>query len=228
MPAAAIIGSALIGGGLSYLGSRKQADASQQAAQTQANAANQAAQTEWNMFQTTRQDLSPWLDAGKQGLGDLSSLMQPGGALTQTFDNSKFTLDPGYNFRLSQGDQAIKQLAASKGQFYSGNMGRALDAYNQGLASNEYANAYARYMNDQNALYGRLAGLSSMGLGAGRALGGFGASAANAIGSGITGAGDALAGGYLNSANALASGYGGIANSFNQGVKNYIDYSKLF
>ncbi len=225
MPAAAIIGSALLGGGLSYLGSRTQADAAGKAASTQANAANDAAKVQWDMFQTNRSDMAPWMDAGKQNLNYLSSLMQPGGSLTQTFDNSKFVQDPGYDFRLNQGSEAIKRLAASNGQFFSGGMGRALDEYNQNFASNEFANAYGRYMNNQNALYNRLAGLANTGQTAARTLGTLGANAANAVGSDMITAGNATANGYLNAADATASGYSGIANAIGGGMKNYLYYS---
>jgi len=222
MPAAAIIGSALIGGGLSFLGSKSQSDAAKQAAQTQANAANDAAQVQWNMFQTNRADMAPWMDAGKQSLNYLSGLMQPGGELTQTFDNSKFVKDPGYDFRLQQGSRAIKDLAASKGQFFSGGMGRALDEYNQNFASNEYANAYSRYMNNQNALYNRLAGIANTGQTAVRNLGTLGANAANAAGNYTMTAGNDLANGYMNAADATASGYSGMANAIGGGVNNYL------
>lgn len=224
MPAAAIIGSALIGGGLSYLGSKSQSDAAGKAAQTQANAANDAAQVQWNMFQTNRADMAPWMDSGKQSLNYLSSLMQPGRALTQTFDSSKFVQDPGYDFRLNQGSDAIKKLSASRGQFFSGNMGKALDEYNQNFASNEYANAYGRYMNNQNALYNRLAGLANTGQTAARTVGTLGANAANAVGSNMIAAGNDTANGYLNSADATASGYSGMADAVGGGVRNYLYY----
>lgn len=224
MPAAAIIGSALIGGGLSYLGSKAQSDAASRAARTQADAASDAARVQWNMFQTNRADMAPWMDAGKQSLNYLSGLMQPGGALTQTFDGPKFVKEPGYDFRLKQGSDAIKKLAASKGQFFSGGMGRALDEYNQNFASNEYANAYSRYMNSQNALYNRLAGLANTGQTAARTIGTLGADAAGAAGDYTVAAGNDIARGYLNAADATASGYAGIGNAIGGGVKNYLYY----
>lgn len=64
------------------------------------------------------------------------------------FSQAEFNADPGYQFRLDQGNRAIQNLAAATGNL---NSGRALkDAMNfsSGLASQEYQNAYGRYNND--------------------------------------------------------------------------------
>lgn len=66
------------------------------------------------------------------------------------FSDAEFKADPGYQFRLDQGNKAIQNLAAATGNL---NSGRALkDAMNfsSGLASQEYQNAYGRYNNDYN------------------------------------------------------------------------------
>ncbi len=224
MPAAAIVGSALIGGGLSYLGSRDQAKAATNAANAQKQGADSAAQLQWNMYQQNRSDMAPWRQAGQDNLMTLADLMKPGGYLTQTFDNTKFTADPGYDFRLNQGAEAIKRLSAANGKFFSGGMGKALDEYNQNYASNEFANAYSRYMNNQNSLYNRLAGLSNTGQVAASDTGNWGMSAANSAGRDAISGANAIGQGYMNDAGARACGYSGIADAIGAGVKNYLYY----
>ena len=52
--------------------------------------------------------------------------------------------DPGYQFRMQQGMDAVEQSAAAKGGFFSGQAGKDLTDYSQGLASTEYQGAYNR------------------------------------------------------------------------------------
>ena len=53
-------------------------------------------------------------------------------------------IDPGYAWRLQQGQQAIERSAAARGNYLSGGTARALEDYAQGQASQEYQNAYTR------------------------------------------------------------------------------------
>lgn len=52
--------------------------------------------------------------------------------------------DPGYQFRLQQGQQALERSAAAKGTLLTGGTLRDVQDYAQGLASNEYQNVYNR------------------------------------------------------------------------------------
>lgn len=52
--------------------------------------------------------------------------------------------DPGYEWRKSQGQNALSAGAAAAGNYGSGNLGTALIDYGQNAASGEYQNAYAR------------------------------------------------------------------------------------
>lgn len=66
-------------------------------------------------------------------MGQLQNLM--------TNPQSALQSDPGYQFRLQQGEQALARSGAAKGFVGSGNMATALTDYAQGLASQEYGNA---------------------------------------------------------------------------------------
>lgn len=65
-----------------------------------------------------------------------------------------FQADPGYQFRMDQGTAALNTSAATRGSGLSGATLKALSRYGQGLASQEYANAYGRYQDQRNFGYG--------------------------------------------------------------------------
>ncbi len=139
----AIIGSA-IGGAIS---ANKQAKAQSKAskyatdAQVQANKDNIAFQKE--IFEQQRQDVAPWRDIGVQALQSLKKGIDSG-----QFDPGAFTFnfeaDPGYQFRLQEGNKAMERSAAARGNLLSGGQAKALTQYNQGVASQEYGNAFSR------------------------------------------------------------------------------------
>lgn len=66
-----------------------------------------------------------------------------------------FQADPGYQFRLQQGQDSVQASAAARGMGLSGATLKALAKYGQGAASDEYQNAYSRYNNDRNFGYGQ-------------------------------------------------------------------------
>jgi hypothetical protein len=84
-----------------------------------------------------------------------SALLQP---YTKTFDYAPFSAptdvteqnDPGYQFRLQQGQQALERAAAARGTLLTGGTAKDEQAYGQGFASNEYSNVYNRAAQDYN------------------------------------------------------------------------------
>jgi hypothetical protein len=143
--------------------------------------------------------------------------------------------DPGYQFRLNQGMQALQNSAAARGGLLSGGTAKALTDYNQNAASGEYGNVYNRalqnyntnyntFTNDQTNLFNRLMALQSGGQVSANNLSASGITAAgNAANIGLTSAGQigqqynnagaANASGYINSANAINGAIGGAGNS---------------
>lgn len=76
-------------------------------------------------------------------------------AALQPYLNAKFqpgdlTQDPGYQFRLQQGQQAIDRSLGARGNLFSGNALKAAQEYGQGLADSTYNDAYQRWL-QQNA-----------------------------------------------------------------------------
>ncbi|KKL97736.1 hypothetical protein LCGC14_1831460, partial [marine sediment metagenome] len=58
-----------------------------------------------------------------------------------------FMTDPGYGFRIGEGERALERSAAARGGLLSGGYGRKLTRYAQDYASNEYTNVYNRISN---------------------------------------------------------------------------------
>lgn len=176
----------------------------------------------------------------------LSSLVNPSlgkaGSLLQPF-NQQFVAptsvteqnDPGFQFRLQEGDKALQASAAASGSLLSGGTLKELERYNQDYASNEYGNVYSRAFNEyaqrynqfqqqQTNTYNRLANLAGLGQTTAQQLGYMGQNAANnisstllgagsQIGQDITGAGTARASGYVGGANAIGGAVQGGANA---------------
>lgn len=178
-----------LGGGIDASNAASKAAGQQAAATQQANA------TQQGMYQQNYGNLYPWLAQGGQAGSQLNYLMGLGsptatgvntamggyGSLATPFSQTNWQMDPGYAFRLQQGQQALERSAAAKGMTLSGAQQKALTAYGQGMGSQEYQNAYNRYQTDQGNLYNRLAGISGTGLQAGSALAGVGQNVANQI-----------------------------------------------
>jgi hypothetical protein len=61
--------------------------------------------------------------------------------------------DPGYQFRLKQGLDAIQNSAAGKGVLHSGNTLKGLSDYGQESASQEYQNVYGRRLGESQKNY---------------------------------------------------------------------------
>ena len=86
---------------------------------------------------------------------------QPFGAEFE-FDAEDLQKDPGYQWRLNQGNKAVERSAAAGGMLGSGKTLKGLQRWSQGLASQEYDRAYGRSLGEfgqrrdqTRAAYGR-------------------------------------------------------------------------
>src|ERR1051325_5316117 len=109
--------------------------------------------------------LQPYEAAGQQGLDLMTKGIAPGGTFNTPFNNASFDLykDPSYNFRLQQGLQGLDRSAASKGLLNSGGAAKAVTRYGQGMASEEYQNAFNRFQTDTQNRYNRVRDLTGIG-----------------------------------------------------------------
>ena len=206
---AAIAASALVG-----------ADASKSAAATQADAATQANELLYKMYQEQKGLQEPFRGAGisaQNRLLDLLGLSQNKGAegygrYAKDFGMSDFTADPGYAFRLSEGQKALERNAAARGGLISGGALKAATRYGQDMGSQEYQNAFNRYQTNRSNQLAPLGSLLSSGQAAASnqaaAAGNYGTQA----GQGLTNIGAANAAGTMSSANALGNALGQYLN----------------
>ena len=240
---AAIIGSAAAGIGgaaIAAHGAGKAANAQEQASMYAADlnkqAADEALAEQKRQYDIGQQNLAPWLSTGKGALSTLSGLMQPGGDLTKQFQaptNVTEQNDPGYQFRLAEGQKALERSAAARGNLLTGATSKAINDYVQNSASNEYSNVYNRAFNEfqtnQANLYNRYAGLAGTGQTAANTLASAGQAygnnvsniltgTASNIGNAVENAAAARASGYAGSANAWSGALGGVSNSLTQSI----------
>jgi hypothetical protein len=193
---AAIVGSSLLGG-----------SAAKSAANTQAAAANRAAELQNEQYQQTRQDAMPWLKAGEGALNKLVGAVD-----YQKFGMDQFQQDPGYAFRLSEGQKALDRSAAARGGLISGGALKAAGRYGQEMGSQEYMNAFNRYQTERSAALNPLQSLAGVGQTTAQQLGQTGAANAANVGNLITGGAAAQAAGQVGMANAVTGGLGTYMN----------------
>jgi len=185
---------------------------------------------EWDSkYNTVRSDNAGYMALGQQGVEGYSGLLK---------DPTSITSNPGYQFRLNQGSQALDRSAAAKGQLFSGGAQAAQTQYAQDYASNEYDKALARYNTaigqgqtaqsrvdnagmttaaGKSGVYNALAQLATT-----RAAGLTGVAMQTA--SGKSGVGATQASLYQNSGNALAGLQTNIANNEQQTGTNVTNY----
>lgn len=179
----------LVGAGLNVAGGV----AGYKAAKTAAKAQRQAAESAQAQFR-------PYAQLGDQAAGEMRSRLNKN-ALLGDFTLQDFQADPGYNFRLSEGNKAIDRAAGARGSRYSGATLKAMQRFAQGLASDEFQRAYDRDANNRTMQYNFLAGPINAGQGASGTI-------ANYMGN----AGDARAAGTVGAASNL---WGGLSDAYN-------------
>lgn len=151
------------------------------------------------------------------------------------FSEAEFQADPGYQFRLDQGNQALQNSAAAAGNLNSGRALKDAMSFNSGLASQEYQNAYGRYNNDyltgfnshiqnyntgfnafntnQTNQYNKLAALAGMGQASASSLAGVSQNYAGQISNNLAQSANAQAAGAVGQSNAINQGLGSLANA---------------
>jgi len=219
-----LIGS-IASGVIGLFGAKSAADAQEKGARSASRVQDRASIRSLNFqrqtFNLIRKDLAPSRAIGTAALKELFAAR---GELTRPFTMADFEADPGFEFRREQGEQAIER---SLGPIEDS--GRAIKGalrFNQGLASQEFGNAFNRFQVGQGNRFNRLARLAGIGessIAQGNAAAAqFGQGAANTA----IGAGNAAAGGILNAANARAGGTinatNALTGAISSGINNQI------
>jgi hypothetical protein len=129
----------LIPAAAALIGSSMSSRAAKSAAQTSAQSADRATELQQRMYEESVARQQPFLETGTEMFNRLAAL-QRGGPEAQNF----LQMDPGYQFRLSEGMKALDRQAAARGGLISGGALRAAQRYGQDLGSQEFGAAYNR------------------------------------------------------------------------------------
>lgn len=180
------------------------ANAAQKAATTQAEAQSQANQLLYSMYKEQQGLQEPWRQAGLRALPQVEKIASEYKPFTMT----DMYQDPGYAFRLSEGQKALERSAAARGGLLSGGTGKALERFGQEMGSQEYGAARNRYIQDYLNRLSAQQTLAGYGTGATNALAAAASQYGQQAGAGLTDIAKAQAGGTVGAANALTGALG--------------------
>lgn len=151
--------------------------AQERAARSAREEAEKAQQYRQEMWEQAQETTAPYLDIGTQAGEQLMDALAPGAGYFdvdtpeytgpewqapeayegpewqagEAWDPSRIAEDPGYQFRLQQGQKAIERAAAAKGGRLGGSTLKELMRYGQGLASEEAGESYGRWAEQEAA-----------------------------------------------------------------------------
>jgi hypothetical protein len=214
MVAAAAVGAAAVGA----VGSTVAANS---AAGAQESAAQDASNTQMAMYNTSQQDLQPYMQLGTQEMPAYqSALTNLGNIQPFSYDGSDLTNNPAFQFASTQGLKAVENSNAARGLGYSGAQIKGAENFETGTAEQYYQNYYNQALQTYDTNYNTAAGKASSLSGAvqmgGNAAAGAGNNAintGNSIAANITGAGNAAAGADIATGNAVSGAASGVASS---------------
>lgn len=208
MPAAALVGAAVVGGIAQNRAAKKAASAQTRASResiaAQQSAEDRALDLQRPFFNAGYAANAALLDLTGVDRSKLRGEAEPGSPEDlSSYAKYDFKTDPGYDFRMGEGIKALDRSAAARGVLNSGGQGRKLVRYGQDYASNEYQN-----------VYNRIAQIAGFGRGASSESAGVIVNTGQNIGGALVNAGEARASGFAASGNALANALGQGAKAF--------------
>jgi hypothetical protein len=199
--AAGVVGGALIS-----------SDAAGDAADSQAQGTASGIAENRRQFDITQANQAPYLAAGKAALGTLASENDT------ALDPSKIQMDPGYQFGLTQGQQAIDRQTAAGGGRISGAALKAAAQYGTDYATTGYSAAYSRANQARTDRLNRLAALAGVGQTATQDIGALGARTAGANSALMVAAGNNAGAAQLAQGNIWGSAGNQIAALYGRGA----------
>lgn len=219
--AAAVVVSAAVSAYSANKAAKAQTAAAQQAGEVSQSQFEISRQDQLAQLAQQREDQKPWMEAGRASLAQLMEANRPGGEFEKTYERGAFEADPGYAFRLAEGQRGIENQARAGGGMYSGATLKALARFNSGLASQEFGAWDQRQNTAENMFEGRkankfnrLSSLAGVGQVANNVVGAAGQQTVNNISNlgannvqnqigALQNAGEARASGYVAQGNAV-------------------------
>jgi hypothetical protein len=202
---------AYVGAGASLASGYMQGEAAKKGAESIAAGTRYAADINKQMFDVTNENLRPYREQGQLTLKDLMTRMPE---LTRSYTAEDFNqgIDPGYQFRLAQGQKALENQYNRGGGLISGNVMQGMQDYTQGQASQEFGAAFGRNAATQTNIFNRLKGIADMGLGATGTTAEAATRTGESMGSAAIAGGQAQAAGQIGQAKAYGNTLQGMAN----------------
>ena len=222
--ATAIGVSAVVG----YAGAKMSADAQSKGAKSGAQAEERMGEAnlefQREMEASQREDFAPWTEAGGQALEKLWAGVQSGEFEVGQVDVKQ---DPGYQFRMDEGVEALDKSAASRGRLLSGAQNKAVIDYGQDTASQEYGKAYAREADQKARKYNMLSGISQQGQASAARQAGATSQLSQTGGNIMSNTGRSQNVAQQKVGAARAGAYQGAATATNQAAQNWMMYKAL-
>lgn len=125
------------------------------------------------------------------------------GSLMSNFTGEDVATEPGYQFGMDQGMQALDRSAAARGNLLSGATLKAAQRYGQDYAGTKFNDAYQRDNNNKNRTFNWLMGLTTMGQNSTVQAATANQQTGNALGNLALQQGNAQAAGLMGAANAF-------------------------
>jgi len=216
-PVTAVMGGTAV---LGAAGASNQARASRRAADAQVQSAAESARLQREMFDRQVALQEPFRQGGITSQNRIMELLGIGGDAAagdygrygRDFAMSDYEADPGYAFRLAEGNKALERSAAARGMVMSGQMFKGAQRFGQDLASQEYQNAFNRYQTNRSNQLNPLQSLMGAGQTSTNILTGEAGNLGRSLGENELGAGNARASGYIGSANAYTNAINQMGN----------------
>ncbi|MFW2098432.1 hypothetical protein ACG9ZL_19845 [Acinetobacter sp. ULE_I057] len=213
MVAAAVVGSAVVGGVMS---SQAQKKAAKSAASAQSESSQAGIDEQRRQFDAIQELMKPYVNAGTQGLGGQQDLLGLNGADKQQAAIDAINNSSAMQTYMQQGENSILQNASATGGLRGGNTQSALGQFRPQLLN--------QLVNQQ---YQNLGGLTSLGQNAAAGVGNAGMQSANNISNLMQSVGQAQAGSALAQGQANANMWNSVSSAIGNVGGAYL-YNKGF
>lgn len=108
-----------------------------------ANQAGKAAESQAAAGREAMAMFKPWMDNGAWAIGQGANMLGKSGPEAA---KNAFLQDPGYQFRVDEGQRALERSAAARGGLASGKAIKDTIRFGQGMGSQEFGNSFNRLM----------------------------------------------------------------------------------
>lgn len=201
---------------MSFIGDIFGAMGAEDAEDAQYKATRKANELQKYMYDTTRTDNLPALGARNWALERMQALLAPGSEYSRAISVGDVTKEPGYQFGMQQGQQALQRQLNARGMTNSGAALKEAARFGTDYGSTQYGNAFNRAVTNRNAVLNPLQTLASAGQAGASTIAQAGQNYANQKGQNLMQMGDATGAatmaqykGWGNALQDIGSSFGG-------------------